>query len=258
MYFYFVLWYYYFEVIFLNIGENIKKIRKSKNMTQKELAEKLGKSTRMIQKYENNEVTPSLGVIHKISKILNVNFLNTDDTTINLFKSLSNDELFLIEMLYDTLNLDEIEENEKQYKFLLEKMKDETSYIPKLAFVYKILNELFENTTFAVSCEKKDSFLDSVDDYSKKLLPLLFSIGIDNVKKLFDESQLFHLQEALVVAFNMKGVLTDFLKDQNNNSFDSSLINFGDIFNIPENKKILFSLKLVDKDIDDTVLNDSK
>ena len=56
----------------------------------------------------------------------------------------------------------------------------------------------------------------------------------------------------------MKGVLTDFLKDQNNNSFDSSLINFGDIFNIPENKKILFSLKLVDKDIDDTVLNDSK
>lgn len=238
----------------MNIGENIKKIRKSKNMTQKELAEKLGKSTRMIQKYENNEVTPSLGVIHKISKILNVNLLNTNDTTINLFKSLSNDELFLIEMLYDTLNLDEIEENEKQYKFLLEKMKDETSYIPKLAFVYKILNELFENTTFAVSCEKKDS----VDDYSKKILPLLFSIGIDNVKKLFDESQLFYLQEALVVAFNMKGVLIDFLKNQNNNSFDSSLINFGNIFNIPENKKILFSLKLVDKDIDDNVLNDSK
>lgn len=238
----------------MNIGENIKKIRKSKNMTQKELAEKLGKSTRMIQKYENNEVTPSLGVIHKISKILNVNLLNTNDTTINLFKSLSNDELFLIEMLYDTLNLDEIEENEKQYKFLLEKMKDETSYIPKLAFVYKILNELFENTTFAVSCEKKDS----VDDYSKKILPLLFSIGIDNVKKLFDESQLFYLQEALVVAFNMKGVLIDFLKNQNNNSFDSSLIDFGNIFNIPENKKILFSLKLVDKDIDDNVLNDSK
>ncbi|HBI6990128.1 TPA: helix-turn-helix transcriptional regulator [Clostridium perfringens] len=256
MYFYFALWYYLFEVIFLNIGENIKKRRKEKNMTQKELAKKLGKSTRMIQKYENSEVLPSLGVLNEISKILSIDYLNSDDDIKNLFKPLSKDDLLLIEMIYEKFNLDELEEEEKLYKLLLEKIKNQPSYITKLALLYKTLNELFENTTFAVSCKKNSSYIDSIDDYSKEILPLLFSIGIDNVKKLFNESELLKLQEALLVAFNIKSLITDFLNNQNNNSFDSSLINFGDIFNIPENKKILFSLKLVDKDIDNNVLND--
>lgn len=236
----------------MNIGEVIKKLRKSKNMTQKELSIKLGKSTRMIQKYENNEVTPSLGVLHKISKILGAEHLIYDnDEVINLFKSPSNDELFLYEMIHDAFNLDKVEEQKKYYKLLLEKMENEYSYIRKLAFVYKLLNDLFENTSFEVSCEKNDSLHESIDDYSKKILPLLFSVGIDNVKKLFNESQLFNLESALAVAINMKSTINRFLKDQNNNSFDSSSIYIGDIFNIPENKKVLFSLKLVDKNIND-------
>lgn len=44
----------------MNIGENIKKFRKLKGLTQGELSEKIGKSLRQTQKYEADEVTPSL------------------------------------------------------------------------------------------------------------------------------------------------------------------------------------------------------
>ncbi|MBN3348314.1 hypothetical protein CF050_15875 [Clostridium botulinum] len=58
----------------MDIGMNIKKARKKAGVTQKELAEKVKKSERMIQKYENGEVIPSIEIIGKISDVLNVDF----------------------------------------------------------------------------------------------------------------------------------------------------------------------------------------
>jgi len=43
----------------MNIGENIRKFRKALGLTQAELSEKIGKSERMVQKYETDEVVPS-------------------------------------------------------------------------------------------------------------------------------------------------------------------------------------------------------
>lgn len=56
----------------LSLGENIKKYRKSSKMSQNSLGELIGKSLRMIQKYESGEVIPSLDVIEEISKALNI------------------------------------------------------------------------------------------------------------------------------------------------------------------------------------------
>lgn len=52
------------------IGSKIKETRKKIGMTQKQLAKALNKSERMIQKYENNEVTPSFDIVKQISTIL--------------------------------------------------------------------------------------------------------------------------------------------------------------------------------------------
>lgn len=45
----------------MNIGANIKKFRKEKGLTQKELADLLGKSKSIIQKYEASDTRVSIG-----------------------------------------------------------------------------------------------------------------------------------------------------------------------------------------------------
>ncbi|MFL0195312.1 helix-turn-helix domain-containing protein [Clostridium sp. WILCCON 0269] len=56
----------------MNIGENIKKYRKLKRLTQKQLAENIGKSEITVRKYENNDTNPPLDAIDKMAKALNV------------------------------------------------------------------------------------------------------------------------------------------------------------------------------------------
>ena len=56
----------------MNIGDNIKKYRKQNKITQTELANKLNKSLRTIQKYENNDITPSISILNDIASALNI------------------------------------------------------------------------------------------------------------------------------------------------------------------------------------------
>lgn len=65
----------------MNIGENIRRIRKEKNMTQKELGEKLGGiSQQQIGQWENGNKYPKLETVRKIAAALHVTIgeLNPD------------------------------------------------------------------------------------------------------------------------------------------------------------------------------------
>lgn len=58
----------------MNIGENIKRIRKLRGLTQKELGEKLGGiSQQQIGQWENEDKNPRIETIEKIANALNVN-----------------------------------------------------------------------------------------------------------------------------------------------------------------------------------------
>lgn len=50
----------------MNLGANIKKVRKSAGVTQKELAERLQVYQKDISRWENNELTPSALTLAKI------------------------------------------------------------------------------------------------------------------------------------------------------------------------------------------------
>lgn len=66
------------------IGEKLKKVRKGANLTQAELAKRLGVSQQMVAAYENNKRTPKLETINKIASSLNcspVDILGLSDTT---------------------------------------------------------------------------------------------------------------------------------------------------------------------------------
>lgn len=55
----------------MNLGENIKKARKTAGMTQKELAEKLDVYPKDISRWENGERTPSAIALGNVCKALN-------------------------------------------------------------------------------------------------------------------------------------------------------------------------------------------
>ncbi len=54
------------------IGQRICQFRKEKGLTQTELAENLGKSLRVVQKYEKGQIDLSLSAISDIAKALDV------------------------------------------------------------------------------------------------------------------------------------------------------------------------------------------
>lgn len=55
-----------------SIGENIRKIRIDKNLTQKELAEKSGISLSALNKYERGDRLPKIDALQKLSEALNI------------------------------------------------------------------------------------------------------------------------------------------------------------------------------------------
>ncbi len=55
-----------------NIGEKISFNRKSKGMTQEELAEKLGVSGQAVSKWENNLACPDIQLLVPLSKIFSI------------------------------------------------------------------------------------------------------------------------------------------------------------------------------------------
>ena len=80
------IWFYsilYNEVIKMSIGENIRRIRKDKKLTQKELGEKLeGISQQQIGQWENGIKIPKLETIQKIATALEIpmfDLINMDE-----------------------------------------------------------------------------------------------------------------------------------------------------------------------------------
>lgn len=54
------------------IGKAIQKRRRAQKITQKEFAQRLGKSERTIQKYESGEILMKIDVVKQIANELNV------------------------------------------------------------------------------------------------------------------------------------------------------------------------------------------
>ncbi|MCC0707302.1 helix-turn-helix domain-containing protein [Clostridioides sp. ES-S-0190-01] len=129
------------------IGEDIKKLRKSKGLTQQELAEKANISKNAIYNYENNKSIPNAKILKKIMNALEV---VPDEITIDI-KGL--------EEFFNKINNinSELEDCEKISSFTINKNKmshflQEDKYsdeflkaanIEKSIKIYGIYNKLF-------------------------------------------------------------------------------------------------------------------
>ena len=56
----------------IKVGRFIARNRKNLNLTQKELAEKLGVTDRAVSKWENGRSIPDVGIIESLCKELNI------------------------------------------------------------------------------------------------------------------------------------------------------------------------------------------
>ncbi|NLY48413.1 MAG: helix-turn-helix transcriptional regulator [Clostridiales bacterium] len=56
----------------VNLGEKLKALRKSNNMTQKDLADRIGVSKSIISSYESGTRYPSYDVLVKMARIFHV------------------------------------------------------------------------------------------------------------------------------------------------------------------------------------------
>ena len=59
----------------VSIGDNIRKYRKIKNITQKELGETIGISTTYLSDIETGRTNPSIKTLKKIAKGLEINYV---------------------------------------------------------------------------------------------------------------------------------------------------------------------------------------
>lgn len=142
----------------MTIGSNIKRIRREKKLTQTELAKKINKGLRTVQKYESDDINIPIDILKDISKALNVELIEliADDT-----HSIYID--FIADSIEDTFKkLYAISRDEKFMKDILLKEKHELNLFEQcLLIVYddqehdvSILTEIFKFLSSDILQEK--------------------------------------------------------------------------------------------------------
>jgi len=85
----------------MNIGENIKKVRKEKGMLQKQVAVEIGLDQSNYNKIENGQRQPSIEVLYKLAKLFGM----TTDQLINLEEGMPNEVVIEDEPLVQQIKL---------------------------------------------------------------------------------------------------------------------------------------------------------
>ena len=78
----------------MNLGKKIAELRKNNNLSQEELAEKVGVARQTISKWEIGDTTPDINQVKIISKIFNISIDELVDNDINsvIVEKISNTE----------------------------------------------------------------------------------------------------------------------------------------------------------------------
>lgn len=88
------------------LNENIKEMRNSYNLSQVELAAKLGVSKQCVSNWENDNVLPSIEMLVKIAKFFNVScdrLLDMENNKTVSVDGLSDTQVAHIKMIIDDL-----------------------------------------------------------------------------------------------------------------------------------------------------------
>ena len=86
------------------IGKFIKKLRKDNNLTQDELAKKLGVTYQAVSKWENGKSIPDIAILKTVSELFNVNIDELLEGSVKNNKKLNKKIFIPITVLFSTIN----------------------------------------------------------------------------------------------------------------------------------------------------------
>ena len=203
----------------MRINEKIKELRKKNNLTQKEMAKKLGVSLSSLQKYEYGDFYPSAEVIRKIidffkitlndfldvnditneekniinwnikrSRELEKEFEKTEEETKEILDAIKNNDLEKIRELEKEFEND-IEENARNIEILTEDEGIKNLYCDNIIWQMNMMNFYFK-----VNTEKKEVNIEFYND-----LKFANDKGVYDVTLTLDEFKIFlsYIEETL-------------------------------------------------------------
>ena len=111
----------------MNIAEKMKRLRKEQDMSQAQLAEKIGADARRISLYENNKNIPGTDVLTRIANVFNVSLdYLVKENVDNMATTPIRDE----QLLKQFEEIDKMAEEEKEHiKFLIQAVIDKNRFM---------------------------------------------------------------------------------------------------------------------------------
>lgn len=143
-----------------NIGENIRKLRNEKQVTQEQLAEHLSISYQAVSKWENNMTTPDIYLLPEIAGYFEVPIDELFKVNMKFYK---NKALRLLAVYERTGKKEDYEKADEEFERLLANNQADGEDILR----YGILNEYHS---------------DSLSKKSEKLLKEAISLGVEGAK----------------------------------------------------------------------------
>ncbi len=149
----------------MQIGEVIRKYRIAKNMTQEEMAERLGVTAPAVNKWENGKTLPDISLLAPIARLLGT----TPDTLLSFHETLTEEEIKLfVKELNARLKRDTFEECFEWGKEIIEKYPNCEILICQIAVVLNahLLMKNVSETEKYESCFYKwfNAVLESADE----------------------------------------------------------------------------------------------
>ena len=153
------------------IGQFIKKIREENNLTQKELADRLGVTFQAVSKWENGKNAPDLGILKQISDEFNVNI----DEILSGKRSSKKDSIPILTIIITIVSIMllvvfcvlKINQSDYEFKTISSKCKDfkitgSAAYNKEKATIYISSVEFCgteDNTTYSkISCNLYETY----------------------------------------------------------------------------------------------------
>ncbi|MCW6112156.1 helix-turn-helix domain-containing protein [Clostridium sporogenes] len=133
------------------LGDKIKKLRKSKNITQEELGKNIGVTTSMVGMYETNARKPSYEVLIKIAEFFSVStdfLLNTEeklDMTLDSVKKVYN----MLKEATDEYGIEEVTDKQEN------KIKTLAAHFEGEEFTDEDVEDIENFIKFIISKKKK-------------------------------------------------------------------------------------------------------
>lgn len=168
-----------------SIGQNIKKYRKLKGMTQSELAKGVGISQNTLSSYESGKISPPIEKIEKIAEVLEVASVNLiyDD------QKERQDEPKKKGMVEDFVEMHNLKLSDQEYQDLAERMYTRSAD-PFMELFYFLNKVKADTMRYIVDYE-------SLSDIMKFLSAAESAADILQKERVYDKKEIRKLQQEL-------------------------------------------------------------